>query len=257
MPASRARQQFCGLLSRLLLLHCRRSCRIHLLLPWLPALAPSHAAARRPPPPHTAALERGPQTPRPPCEPCPAPAPGAPPEVRTQREGPPQHPPPPARTPVPIAGRKSPGTQAESASPKGQDPRPPLPAPAPAALGGGAASHNHSYVAGRGAAPPGARPRANTTGLTLALTSLPPTPTQPPQKAIKEEPGPQASTRPQSESKLEVRACCGSPAGACCRRAPCLHAARRPARAAGGVRKTFHQPQTCSEGAWWPPLETH
>lgn len=46
----------------------------------------------------------------------------------------------------PTTGRKSPGEEAESANPKGQDPHKPRHFPREGAAGGGAARHSHSYV---------------------------------------------------------------------------------------------------------------
>jgi len=65
-----------------------------------------------------------------------------------------------------YTGRKSPGAEAESAIPKGQDPY--QLALLLQCIGGGAARHSYSYVGRQ------ILKSVNTTGLTLVLTSFPP-----------------------------------------------------------------------------------
>ena len=119
------------------------------------------------------------------------------------------HAPQRAHPPRQAAGRKSPGAQAESAIPKGQDPRTPLPR---GSAGGGAARHNHSYVAGAGRVPLGAPAGRQLNGAysRADVPTPPPPPTQQQYRLVSEaEPpshreqpgsGPQSSPPPISPS---------------------------------------------------------
>ena len=150
--------------------------------------------------------------------------------------------------------------------------------------GGGAARHNHSYVAGGGSLPPrGRRPLVNSTGLTLALTSLqPPPPTLPCPHRLAELRAASDHQRSGGCHKLQVssplrnptrppndpspslvrahhtvpRACSaphrtGTPAGTTNR------PAAGTARCCGEWGDEKYSPQTCSEGHMFAPLETH